>query len=359
MRVAYTLEQCWHAVPGGTAVAALETARALGALDVDLVGVSAWHRSAPPSTWRPPIAVRAVPLPRRVLYETWLRLRRPRVERTTGPVDVVHATTIITPPTRAPLVVTIHDLAFVHEPEHFTRHGAAAFRRGLDLARRRAAVVLCSSRATLADCLDQGFAADRVRHVPLGVRVVPVDEAAVERVRKEYELPDRYLLFTGTIEPRKNLPSLLAAVARLDDALVLVVAGPPGWGAELGALADRLGPRVRRIGFVPQDDLRALYGGCLAFCYPSTREGFGLPVLEAMAQGAPVVTSRGTATEEAAGDAGVLVDPFDVDDIARGIAEAVARAGELSERARARAAAMSWDETATHTLAAYHDAVRA
>ncbi len=291
------------------------------------------------------------------MYEAWLRLRRPALERTTGPVDVVHATTLIVPPAGAPLVVTVHDLAFVHQASDFTRHGVAAFERGLAIVRERAAFVLCSSLVTLADCRDQGIVADRLRHVPLGVRAVPVEPLEVGVVRRRYGLPERYLLFAGTLEPRKNLPALLTAVERLTDPLMLAVAGPPGWGDEIAPLADRLGARVRLLGFVPDDDLRALYAGCTVFCYPSRREGFGLPVLEAMVQGAAVVTSRGTSTEEVAGEAAVLVDPLDVADITRGISEALDRRDELSQRARHRAAEYSWTATAERTVAAYRDAI--
>jgi glycosyltransferase involved in cell wall biosynthesis len=369
VRVAYTLEQCWHRVPGGTAIAALETARALLAAEielaagfewaagVELVGVSAWHRRAPLAQFRPPVPVRAVPLPRRAMYEAWLRLQRPGVERTTGAVEVVHATTLIVPPSRAPLVVTVHDLAFVHQPSDFTRHGVGAFERGLAIARDRAAVVLCSSLATFADCRAQGIAVDRLRHVPLGVNAMIATTADVSAARTRYGLPERYLLFAGTLEPRKNLPALLAAVEGLSDPIVLAVAGPPGWGDEIAPLADRLGDRVRLVGYVPDDDLRALYAGCTVFCYPSRREGFGLPVLEAMVQGAAVVTSRGTSTEEVAGDAAVLVDPFDVDDITRGIEEAIDRHDELSARAHLQAARYSWTATAELTVAAYRDAL--
>jgi glycosyltransferase involved in cell wall biosynthesis len=365
VRVAYTLEQCWHRVPGGTAIAAIETARALlkpaaGVelpAEVELVGVSAWHRHLPRAEFRLAVPMRAVPLPRRAMYEAWLRLRRPAVERTTGPVDVVHATTLIVPPSRAPLVVTVHDLAFVHQRTDFTRHGVAAFERGLAIVRDRAAVVLCSSHATFADCRAQGIATDRLRHVPLGVNATTVTAAEVTAVRSRYGLPERYLLFAGTLEPRKNLPALLAAVERLADPIVLAVAGPAGWGDEIAPLADRLGDRVRLLGFVPEDHLHALYAGCTVFCYPSRREGFGLPVLEAMVQGAAVVTSRGTSTEEVAGDAAVLVDPLDVVDITRGIVEAIDRREELSALAHGQASRYSWTATAALTMAAYRDAL--
>ena len=136
VQVAVTLEQCWHAVPGGTAWSTLELVRALVARDdVDLVGVAARHRHPPPAQWTPSIAVRQLPLPRNVLYETWHApvFRWPRVERATGPVDVVHATAVAFPAARAPVVVTIHDLAFLHDRQLATRHGHRFFRRGLEL----------------------------------------------------------------------------------------------------------------------------------------------------------------------------------------------------------------------------------
>ena len=344
MRVAYTLEQFWHRVPGGTAVAALEVARCLAP---QLVGVGALHRHAPAPPWTPPIGVRSLPVPRAVLYDAWLRLRLPPVQLATGRVDVIHATTIVVPPRTAPLVVTIHDLAFLHEPEQFTARGVRVFRRGLALARRHADLVLVSSRATLADAEAAGIPIGRLRHVPLGVRVGPAEPAA----RRRFGLDRPYLLFVGTLEPRKNLARLVAALDHLPTDHVLAVAGLDGWG---GA-APPPGDRVRLLGFVSDAERDALYAGADAFVYPSLREGFGLPVVEAMAHGTPVVTSRGTSTEEVAGGAAVLVDPTDVESIAHGITVALAERDRLVAAGRPRAAALTWDATAAATLAAYRE----
>ena len=355
VRVAYTLEQCWHRVPGGTAMAAIRVAAALAEHgDVQLIGVAGRHRHLPDDPWTPPIPTAHLPLATPWLYETWLRAKWPKVERATGKVDVTHATGLIPCPTDAPLVATLHDLAFLHTPEHFTRHGNRVFRDSLGVIKRTADLVLCSSQATLDDVAAVGIGADRLRLVPLGVDVQQADRADVTRVRSLYRLPERYLLFVGTLEPRKNLARLVAAVARLDDPVPLVVVGADGWGdLELPPNVD-----TRFVGFVPEEDLGPLYAGAEAFCYPSEREGYGLPVLEAMAQGTPVVTSAGTATEETAGGAGVLVDPLDIDDIARGISDALTRRAELAARGLARAKRLTWAATASLTAAAYRELAR-
>jgi glycosyltransferase involved in cell wall biosynthesis len=352
-----TLEQCWHRVPGGTARAAIALARELARdPELDVVGVAAAHRKPPAPDWRPPLAVRHLPLPRLALYESWQLLRHPRV----GRVDVIHATGIAMPPHSAPIVLTIHDLAFRHFPEHFTRVGRRFFNRNLELARRDADLVLCSSLATLADCRDAGFEPGRLRHVPLGVGADVANDDAVERVRRAYALERPYVLWTGTLEPRKNLPRLLEAYGGLDADVDLVLVGPRGWKEDLEqrltALPEHARGRVRRLGFVPGADLGPLYAGASVFCFPSLLEGFGFPVLEAMAQGTPVVTSEGTSTAELAGDAALLANPRDPAAIA-GALERVLGDEELAERLRragpARAAEYTWARSARLVKNAY------
>src|SRR6185369_4947772 len=181
--------------PGGTALAAVDLARELSRDPaVDVVGVAAWHRRLPAPPFRPPVTVRRLPLPRLALYESWHNLRRPSVERATGPVDVIHATGLAMPPHSAPIVLTVHDLAFVHNPKHFSTPGRRFFRQSVELARRDADLVLCSSLATLADCVAAGFERDRLRHVPLGIDPHPADDAAIARVRNTYALDRPYVL---------------------------------------------------------------------------------------------------------------------------------------------------------------------
>jgi glycosyltransferase involved in cell wall biosynthesis len=356
MRVAVTLEQCWHRVPGGTARATLDTVAAVRAQgEVEQVGVSAWHRRPAVAPWEPSIPVRALPVPRVVLYDAWQRLRHPIVERATGAVDVVHSTAHVAAPSRAPMVATVHDLHFLHEPGHFTPRGIRVFNRFLDLVRAEAAIVVCPSEATSADCESAGIDRDRIRLTPWGTDRRPVAAGEAARVRAEYGLERRIVLFAGTVEPRKNLGRLLEAFGGLGDVDAdLVLVGPEGWSTELPPT------RVRRLGFVPDADRDALFAAADVVCYPSLREGFGLPVLEAMVQGAPIVTSATTSTAEVAGGAALLVDPLDVDAIAAGIARLLDDpdlAARLGAAARHQAATFTWARTAAATVGAYRDAV--
>lgn len=354
IRVAYTLEQCWHRVPGGTASSALRAASALvDVTGLELVGVAGRHRRRPDPTFTPTIAYRSLSVAAPWLYETWLRLGWPKVESATGPVDLVHTTGLIPPPSDAPMVATLHDVAWRHRPDHFTRHGVRVFERSLAIIRDRARLVLCPSSNTMLDAERAGIEAERLRLVPWGVETTTVSDHERRVVLDRYGLPDEFLLFVGTVEPRKNLGRLVRAVSGMKRRLPLVVAGAPGWG-DTGVEAD---DSVRFIGFVDADELPALYASAAVFCYPSEREGFGMPVLEAMSQGAPVVTSLGTSTEEVAGGAAVLVDPFDVDDIRRGIEEALARRSELRVYGLRQAARRQWSETARLTVAAYREAL--
>jgi glycosyltransferase involved in cell wall biosynthesis len=353
LRIAYTLEQCWHDVPGGSAVAALEVLRRLAQRDdVEMIAVAGRHGAPPVEPFVPPVPVRQLPIARPWLYETWNRVGRPYVERATGPVDVCHSTIAIPAPTTAPHVVTVHDVAFVHNPGRFSKHGARVMSAGLARC-RTADLVLVPSRATADDLAVLGFDSARLRVVPWGVEAHAVTDDDLARVRARHALPDRFVLFVGTLEPRKNLTRLAAAVARLDEAIPLVVAGASGWGDAAPA-----GDHVRFLGFVDALDLPALYASATVFAYPSLQEGFGMPILEAMAHGAPVVTSRGSSTEEAAAGAAALADPNDVDSIAGAIASVLADPTPWVSRGAARAATASWDGTVDATVAAYREVAR-
>jgi glycosyltransferase involved in cell wall biosynthesis len=194
-----TFEQLWHRVPGGTGTAAVGLSRALlGRGNVEQIGVAALHRRPPRPPFLPPVEVRHLPLPRLVLYESWHDLRRPKLQRATGPVDLIHATGYAVPPKTAPLLVSLYDVGFVHRPEHFTRWGVRFLERSLELTRREADRVVCASDATRRDLLQQGISEERLRVVPLGVDVRPVETEEIERVRAAHGLAHPYVLFVGT-----------------------------------------------------------------------------------------------------------------------------------------------------------------
>ncbi|MEO6651229.1 MAG: glycosyltransferase family 1 protein [Ilumatobacteraceae bacterium] len=355
LRVAYTVEQCWHAVPGGTATATVEVGRRIvaraAAESIELIGVAGRHRQPPDDAFEPPVPVVSLPIARPWLYESWNRINWPKVERSTGAIDVCHSTLAIPAATDARHVVTVHDVAFMHTPERFSGHGSRVMRAGLERC-RHADLILCPSRVTMDDLVELGFDRSRLRLVPWGVDAAHVSDGDRERVTRRYALPGRFVLFVGTVEPRKNLTALTSAVARAVDDAPLVIAGAAGWGD--AAIPDG---GARFVGFVPPGDLPALYSLATVFAYPSLQEGFGLPVAEAMSYGTPVVTSSGTATEEVAGGAAVLVDPHDIDSIAAGIDAAVARTADLRAAGLARAAALTWDATVDATIAAYREVV--
>lgn len=349
------VEQMWQPVPGGSGRYIVELLRELPATGTRVIGVAARHSRGAPSPGDLGIHVPVVhtELSRRPLYAAWDRLRSPSVDPLIGEADVVHATTWTIPPTHHPLVVTVHDVAFLREPTHFTRHGARYFRRALDLTRQHAELVVVPSQATARDCIGAGIDEDRIRVIPHGVRGQEVALGRVESFRLRRGLERPYLLWVGTREPRKNLRVLLESYSLLagQTDLDLVLVGPSGWGdtgAEERLMSSLPGDRVHILGHLDDRDLLAAYAGARVFCFPSTWEGFGLPVLEAMSQGVPVVTSRGTSMAEITGeDAGLLVDPS----APREMAEAIeAAAGpeyrRLARAGRERAAGFTWERSA-------------
>lgn len=356
-----TLLQCWHQVPGGTARAALDLAAALErADDVDVIGVGPAGRRTPPRPWTPSVPVRRLSLPIPVIYDAWAATGHPLVETVGRDIDVVHVTTTMVPSARRPMVVTINDLFPLTAPEQFTPRGVRLMTKGVERARREARIVVCPSEATAEDCRRHGFDEERLRVVPWGVDVERVTAEAVAANRVALGLHRPYVLAVGTIEPRKNLRTLLAAfgAAELDDH-DLVLVGPQGWGEDLDAAAAPLGERVRRLGFLDAAALGATYAGADLVACPSTREGFGLPAVEAMAHGVAVVASSGTSFDEVVGDAGLLVAPLDVDSWAAALDELLDDAPRRAELARAgaeRATRFSTDAVAARMTEIYVEA---
>ena len=360
-----TVEQLWQPVPGGSGTYIVELAKALRTRQVPVAGIAARRQAAlsPQEVGLPPMPMRYSHLPRTALYESWNRLGLPRAESILPGAQLIHATTWALPATSLPLAVTVHDLAFLRAPEHFTPRGNAYFSRSLERVIAEASAIIVPSQATADDCIAAGIDAARLYVIPHGVRTRTVTDEQIESFRTARGLRRDYILWTGTREPRKNLLGLLRAFAIVieehDDAgdLDLVLVGPAGWGddaAERELLA-RLGDRVHVTGRLDDDELAAAYSGARAFVFPSIWEGFGLPVLEAMAYGAPVVTSSGTCMAEVTGDVGLLADPASPREIADRLAEAVGPAhDELALAGRERARTFTWSACAAAHTEVYH-----
>jgi len=260
------------------------------------------------------------------------------------------------------LVVNVHDLAFRRFPERFPKRSRRLFERAWQRVLERADAVLCPSAATSADLLAAGLDAHRLHLVSLGHDPLAVTAEAAAKVRQQLGVKGRFILAAGTLEPRKNIPTLIEAfsnIASTND-MQLVLAGPAGWGITpeelLRPLDELTKKRVRIIGEVTAPQLAALYTEASAFCYPSLLEGFGLPVLEAMSYGTPVVTSKGTATEEVAGEAALKVDPTSVNEVSDALEFLITsetEAQELADRGYERSKLFRWDTTANATVDVY------
>jgi glycosyltransferase involved in cell wall biosynthesis len=330
-------------------------------------------------------------VPARLLQAAWGVVAFPPVEWLAGPVDVFHGSNFVAPPARrAATVVTVHDLTYLRSPEMVTA-ASARYRDLVPRALRRGATVCTPTAAVAAEVAEAyRLPPERLVVTPLGVgsawrAATPADPAWLAAIG----LPERYLLFVGNREPRKNLPTLLAAYRELlaaagvrkgaqgarrpsrgipgagrepapGDLPPLVLVGPAGWGEALD-LAGLPAEAVRTPGYLPEGDLARVVAGAAALVFPSWYEGFGLPALEALACGTPVVASDLPALREVLGDQAELVPPGD----AAALADALARVldgpdgGPARAARRARAAAFTWAACARATLSAYHRALEA
>ncbi len=287
-------------------------------------------------------------------------------------IDVLHSPHHHTPVAgrllygaRTRLVVTLHDLIFMLLPERYSLARWLYMQTVTRVSARAADAFITPSKTVRDDVIRKlGIRADRVVAIPEAASpdYVPASPARVEQLRAHYGLPHRYMLSVGTLEPGKNRTQLLRAMALLRDSGVdchLVIAGQPAWNHRSDYdLTDQLQlrNRVKFLGYVPALDMPTLYSGALLLVFPSLHEGFGLPILEAMACGVPVVTSNRSATAETAGDAALLVDPGDAAALAEAmellLGDAALRA-DLRARGHAQAAKFSWQRTARETLQQY------
>ncbi len=355
MKVALHIGQLLQPVPGGIGTYAEALLEALPAAGVTPVPFASGTPPADAATRFPGFVGIGRPGPP-LRYDLWHRLRRPRL-RVAG--DLVHATSLAVPPAAPrPLVVTVHDVAFLRYPELFTRHGVAFHRRGLDVTRKEAAAVVTPSSFTRDELLTVGFAPERVHVIPHGAPPVfdftPEDDA-VTLARLGVVAP--FIFFVGTLEPRKGIDTLTAAFAALRaDApeLSLVLAGPKGWGD----VPDLEGDGVQTLGAVDARTADVLWRHALCAAVPSRYEGFGLPALEAMARGCAVVASDATSLPEVVGDAGLLVPPGDVGawvDALRLMSGDPNRREALATAGAQRAASFTWEASARAHAAVYDE----
>lgn len=364
MRVAVDVTALHDARTGVGVVTAELLARLAARDDLELIGYSvSWRgRHALADLVDPAVEVATRPMAARPLRAAWRLGDRPAIERFTGPVDVVFGPNFVVPPSRrAARVALVHDLTAWRFPELCTRD-TLQYPALVQRAVRGGAHVVTPTRAVADEVLAVvGARPERVHPVHWAPTPSPDGDAAAGQRRAG---GDRYVLALGTIEPRKDHVTLVRAfdlAADDDPSLVLVVAGPDGWGAEAfdAALADaRHRDRVRRLGWVDDATRADLLAGAAAFAYPSRYEGFGLPPLEAMAAGTPVVATAVPALQEVLGDAAVLVAPGDEVALAHGLRRAFGeRREELVAAGRARAASFSWERAADGVVEALRAAV--
>jgi glycosyltransferase involved in cell wall biosynthesis len=359
MKVSLHAGQLLQPNPGGIGRYVHSLLRVLPAAGVDVVAFAAGAR--PPGVPRRTEWVDLGPPRGSLRYECWHRLRWPRL---TIDSDVVHATSLAVPPARTtPLVVTVHDVAFLRVPQVSTRRGIAFHRRGLELTRRDADLVISVSAFTRDELVREGFDPDTIVVAPLGIDAPTArSEAEIDAAVAATGVTAPYVLTVGTVEPRKDLPTMVEAVARVRGRgaadVELVIVGAPGWG-EVTRI-DR--PFVRRLGETPWPTVDALIRRARACCISSRYEGFGLPALETIVRGTPLAAASGSSVEEVVGDAALLFPPGDVEACASAIErlldDAALRA-ELAERGPARAAEFTWKGCAeAHAIAYERAAVR-
>jgi glycosyltransferase involved in cell wall biosynthesis len=357
LKVACHAGQLLQPVPGGIGRYTHSLLRTLPAAGVEAVAFAAGARPAGVPRKIPWIDLG--PPHGSVRYECWHRLGHPRVNIE---ADVIHAPSLAVPPVRdAALVVTIHDIAFQRVPDVTTRRGVSFHRRALATARRHAHLVIAPSSFTRMELIREGFTPEDVHIARLGVDLPLQREASdIDAAVARAGVISPYVLTVGTIEPRKDLPTIVDAIERLrtqhGSNVELVVVGPSGWGP----VPDLDRPFVRVLGAQPWSVVDALLRRAAACCIASRYEGFGLPALEALARGAPLAIAEGSALEEVVGNAALMFPAGDVeactDALHRLLTDDDLRS-ELSRLGPARAGELTWARSAEAHVVAYEQAI--
>jgi glycosyltransferase involved in cell wall biosynthesis len=316
--------------------------------------------------WRPPgtaLTVRNVPVPRRLLQSLWQTLDWPPIEMFCGRVDVFHGLHFVLPASRkARRVLTVHDLTYLRHPDYYhdARLSDRGYRQELPRALTQADAVIAVSEKTRDDLVDLlNTPAERIRVIHHGVAdrfFAPAANQNQELIRRHYRITRPYAIFlVGTPEPRKNIARTVAAVRRAAPSVDLVLVG------ETNLLKTLIGVPTEHLiftGTVPEEHLPALLSGAVVSVYPSLDEGFGLPLLESMACGVPVLASNRGALPEIAAGAAMIVNPEDIEDMAHGLSVLLndeALRWRLAQAGRRRAADFTWKKAAAQTAALYRE----
>lgn len=366
--VAFHIDQLFFQAPGGIGTYVRNLVPALAredpSLELKLFHARFGLEASPPERWTRDFWVEELPETIKTLYPRWNLTGRPPLPETLRSSQIVHASNhVAVPPTGAgqSLIVAVHDLAFEYFPNLFPRQWRLLYRLGLRAAVKRADAIVTPSRNTAEDVLSRTDVDPAKLHVVPLAASLAAGSLEPDEVLARLKVRSPYVLFVGTLEPRKNLVRLVRAYRRVATTGVphaLVLAGPMGWHHD--ALMREIalsGPgEIVLTGPLSAEELDALYRGAAAFAYPSLYEGFGLPVIEAMARSVPTVASTTSSLPEVYGDAALGVDPRSVREIASAI-ESVLTQTDLAERLAARGRAQSerftWDETARLTLQVY------
>lgn len=315
-------------------------------------------------------------LPPKFLEFLWNGVHLFPIENFIGKVDIFHSSDWLEPPAKtAKKITTIHDLAIFKYPETFFARGGHDIvknqRKKLFFAKKECDLIICVSETTKNDAIEiLGIPERKLKVIYEAVDPIyfPRKKEEVERVKNKSKIEGDYLLCVGTREPRKNLERVVMAfseIARDYPSLNLVIAGKFGWGEEkmsnVNPPAGGQMSNVKILGFVEKEDLAGLYSGATAFIYPSLYEGFGLPILEAMACGCPVVTSNVGSMKEIAAGFSVLVDPQSCENIASGILKLLKNSNQINElkiKGLKRVGEFSWEKSALQTLDVYHNLIK-
>lgn len=366
MRVSLFAEQLLQPIPGGIGTYTRALISQLPPNAVEVERIVTWHRSS--DLFEAGLSgAKRMSTGRRYTYKRWETGRGPKLK---GSGDLIHAPSLAVPrPDGRPLVVTVHDVHFLNYPEAYPDRGLE-FHTKMVRRLSEAARIIVPSKSTASDLASMDASLPPVDVIPMGTDFEVPDADTIDSVLEKLEVERPYVLWLGTVEPRKNpegvIHGFVSAVksgVRQGDDLNLYMVGPPGWwSGDVKEFVDSsdMTDRVRRLGPPTRKMLPALFAGAEAFLFPSLAEGFGLPILEAMACGTPVITSDRSSLPEVAGSAAELCDPDDEHSIGGALAKVLNDAGLASDLRRLgleRARDFTWDRTARETKDVYYKAL--